>query len=152
MGNLKRAIATFLKAQCSAIAATAVDFTVTLLLKQVLGLWYGYATFIGAVSGGAFNCFFNYRWVFHTTGMKKRYLVMRYVMVWGVSIFLNTTGTTVLTELTHCNFVIVKAVVAAMVAVLWNYQMQRTFVFHHNRHVEETMKRDKDGPGNDPDQ
>jgi len=97
-------------------------------------MWYGYATFLGALSGGTFNCFFNYRWVFHATGMKKRYMVMRYMMVWSVSIALNTVGTTTLTELTHCPFVIVKAVVAAVVAILWNYQMQRTFVFHHNRH------------------
>lgn len=145
MDNLKRAIVTFLKAQCSAGAATAVDFSVTLLLKQIVGLWYGYATFIGAVSGGIFNCFFNYRWVFHVEGMKKRYMVMRYVMVWGVSIVLNTVGTTTLTEITHCNFVIVKAVVAAVVAILWNYQMQRTFVFHHNRHIEDsTIDKEKD--------
>lgn len=133
MDNLKRAIGMFLKAQCSAVAATVVDFSVTLLLKELFGVWYVMATFLGAVSGGAFNCFSNYRWVFHASGMKKRYLVMRYVMVWSVSIMLNTMGTTFFTELTHQNFVIVKAVVAAAVAVLWNYQMQRTFVFHSGR-------------------
>lgn len=64
-------------------------------------------------------------------------MVMRYVMVWSVSIMLNTMGTTFFTELTHQNFVIVKAVVAAAVAVLWNYQMQRTFVFHSGRNNKE---------------
>lgn len=136
MENLKRAIVTFLKAQCSAGAATAVDFTVTVLLRQLFGVWYVAATFLGAVSGGVFNCVFNYRWVFHTEGLKKRYLVMRYMMVWTVSIVLNTSGTTFFTELTHKNFVAVKAVVAVFVAIFWNYQMQRTFVFHHNRHID----------------
>ena len=42
---------------------------------------------------------------------------------------LNTLGTLVLTELTGFSFIIVKAIIAVIVAVVWNYQMQRLFVF-----------------------
>ena len=41
-------------------------------------------------------------------------------------------GTYQLTQATGIDFIIVKAVVAVLVAVLWNYQMQRVFVFHAN--------------------
>lgn len=129
MGNLKKAILTFCKAQCSAWIASAVDFGVTLVLAEMVGLWYGYATFAGAVSGGITNCAINYRWVFHAFGMKKKYVAIRYTIVWVGSIVFNTYGTYLLTETTKQNFIISKIVVAIIVAVLWNYQMQCHFVF-----------------------
>mgnify|MGYP004509451229 CR=1 FL=1 len=133
MGNLKKAVATFAKAQCSAWVASAVDFGVTLTLASIFGLWYGYATLIGAFTGGLVNCGINYRWVFHAFGMKKKYVALRYVFVWTGSIALNTWGTWRLTELTGINYIISKTIVAVLVAVLWNYQLQRTFVFHYGK-------------------
>ncbi|MGN0070154.1 MAG: GtrA family protein [Prevotella sp.] len=133
MGSLKDALLTFGKAQCSAWVASAIDFGVTLFCAHCLRVWYAYATFIGALSGGIANCAINYRWVFHAEGLKKKYVALRYFIVWGGSILFNTYGTYRLTELTGLNFILVKAAVAVAVAVLWNYQMQRTFVFHDNR-------------------
>ena len=106
MGSLKHSIITFSKAQCSAWVASAADFAVTLALVNIFGMWYGYATFIGAVSGGMVNCAINYRWVFHAFGMKKKYIALRYMFVWGVSIALNTLGTCQVTEMTGLNYVI----------------------------------------------
>lgn len=140
MGNFRHTIVTFSKAQCSAWVASAVDFAVTLLLVNLSNMWYGYATFIGALSGGLVNCAINYRWVFHATGLKKKYVAMRYMFVWAVSIALNTYGTCMVTELTGLNYIISKAIVAVLVAVLWNYQMQRTFVFHDNRGIKTNNK------------
>ena len=133
MGNLKNTIATFAKAQCSAWVASSVDFGITLLLANVLGVWYAYATLVGAFSGGLVNCGINYRWVFHTFGMKKKYVALRYTFVWVGSIVLNTAGTWQLTELSGANYMISKTIVAAFVAVFWNYHLQRTFVFRANR-------------------
>lgn len=133
MNNIRQSILTFTKAQCSAWVASAVDFGVTLLLVNFLNVWYGYATFIGALSGGMVNCSINYRWVFHAFDQKKKYIAMRYIFVWAVSIALNTFGTFSLTELTNTNYIISKAIVAMLVAVFWNYQMQRSFVFHYKQ-------------------
>ena len=49
------------------------------------------------------------------------------------SIVLNTAGTWQLTELSGANYMISKTIVAAFVAVFWNYHLQRTFVFRANR-------------------
>ena len=133
---MRNAVTTFCKAQFSAWIATCVDFSVSLVLARVCGLWYAYATFLGAVSGGVTNCFINYRWVFHALGMKKKYVALRYLLVWIGSIALNTYGTYALTEASGMNFVLSKAIVAVAVAVIWNYQMQRVFVFHANRQKE----------------
>ena len=132
MGNLKTTVVTFTKAQCSAWVASCVDFGMTLMLASLCGVWYGYATLIGAFTGGLVNCGINYRWVFHATGMKKKYMAMRYLFVWIGSIVLNTFGTWQLTELSGVNYIISKTIVAAFVAVFWNYHLQRTFVFRAN--------------------
>ena len=121
---------TFGKAQCSAFIATTADFAITIVLARCLGVWYADATLAGAVTGGIVNCAINYRWVFHAFGMKKKYVALRYIVVWTGSIALNTLGTYWLTEASGIDFVIAKAAVAVAVAVLWNYQMQRRFVFH----------------------
>lgn len=129
MANLKHALLTFSLAQVSSWIASAVDFSLTIVLAKVCGLWYAYATTLGALAGGIINCIINYRWVFHSSGMNKTCLALRYFMVWSVSIALNSYGTYALTELTGIGFIIVKMCVAVGVAVLWNYQMQRIFVF-----------------------
>ena len=129
MGNLKTTVVTFTKAQCSAWVASCVDFGMTLMLASLCGVWYGYATLIGAFTGGLVNCGINYRWVFHAFWLKKKYVALRYVFVWVGSIALNTFGTWRLTELAGINYVISKTIVAVLVAVLWNYQLQSKFVF-----------------------
>ena len=114
--------------------ATLTDFGVSILLYEVFGVWYVAATFIGAVTGGIVNCMLNYRWVFGSDGQKKRYVALKYLLVWTGSILLNTAGTYVLTELSGHYFVIAKAIVSVAVALLWNYQMQRFFVYR-NKHM-----------------
>lgn len=133
MNNVKEKAIMFGKAQCSAWVASAVDFGIMLILTSIVDVWYGYSTFIGAVCGGLTNCGINYRWVFHTFGMKKKYVALRYTFVWVGSIVLNTAGTWQLTELSGANYMISKTIVAAFVAVFWNYHLQRTFVFRANR-------------------
>ncbi len=143
----KRIIWVFCKAQMSAQLASVVDFLVTILLAWVFGLFYLYATFIGSVAGGVVNCCINYGWVFHAEGVKKKHVAMKYLLVWGGSILLNTWGTYLLTEwltgmkwLNHLLgyyvdnvFILSKVIVAVLVAFFWNYQMQRTFVYrNHN--------------------
>ena len=80
MNNVKEKAIMFGKAQCSAWVASAVDFGITLILTSIVDVWYGYSTFIGAVCGGLTNCGINYRWVFHTFGMKKKYVALRYTL------------------------------------------------------------------------
>ena len=99
MDNLKTKLITFCKAQCSAWIASAIDFGTTIIFAHVFGLWYGYSTFIGALSGGIANCLINYRWVFHAYDVKKKSIAIRYLLVWSGSILLNTYGTYILTEL-----------------------------------------------------
>lgn len=46
MDDMKTQLVTFCKAEASAVVASAADFAVTLILAELLGLWYVCATFI----------------------------------------------------------------------------------------------------------
>lgn len=140
MRSLKHTIITFCKAQLSAQIATVVDFTVTALLTELCGMWYLIATFLGALSGGVVNCIVNYHWVFKAQELKKQFVAIKYLFVWCGSILLNTAGTYVLTELSAQHYLISKVVVAVLVGFLWNYQMQRLFVYRDN-HIKDKLER-----------
>lgn len=129
MGGVKKSILTFSKAQVSSCVATFFDYSMTIVLAELCGVFYGIATFLGAVTGGVVNCMINYKWVFGKCGAKKRSIAMKYFVVWSVSIALNTLGTVALTEVAAVNFIYMKVVVSVAVALLWNYQMQRLYVF-----------------------
>jgi putative flippase GtrA len=139
----KGGIFMFLRAQLSSQLSSITDFLVTILLAKLFGLYYVYATFTGSVCGGITNCIVNYRWTFKAIGIKKRYVALKYVMVWCGSIILNTSGTYLMTELLkkitwlsevsgHLFddiFIVSKVVVSLLVGFLWNYNMQRIFVY-----------------------
>lgn len=143
MGRISHELWMFCKAQLSAQVATLVDFTVSLLLKEVFGMWYVWASFLGALSGGLMNCMVNYRWVFDADGLKKKNVVVKYFVVWTGSILLNTLGTYLLTELSQQYFLFAKAVVAVSVGLLWNYQLQRLFVYRDTHIIEKIHKKKK---------
>lgn len=126
----------FCKAQASSLLATAVDFGVTALLIRWSGIYYVWATFLGSVSGGATNCMVNYRWTFRGNGRGKTSVALRYMLVWAGSILLNTWGTAYGVSLVagwHPEgldaVLTVKAVVALLVGVLWNFLMQKHYVY-----------------------
>lgn len=138
MGKIRHELWTFSKAQMTALVATLVDFGVSLFLAEVTNLWYIWASLSGAIMGGMVNCSMNYRWVFHPEGLKKKNVATKYILVWMGSIALNTFGTYVLTELSQQHFIFAKAVIAVCVAVFWNYQLQRSFVYKET-HIKEII-------------
>ena len=64
--------------------------------------------------------------------LKKRWVALKYLLVWTGSIWLNTGGTYLLTELSGSYFIFPKTVVAVAIALLWNYPLQRMFVYRDN--------------------
>lgn len=141
--STQKGIFTFLRAQLSSQLASFTDFLVTIVLVNVFHFYYVYATFTGSVCGGITNCVVNYRWTFKVMDVKKRYVAIRYLIVWGGSIFLNTSGIYLMTELlkkiisfaefptyfADNIFIISKIVVSLLVGFFWNYNMHRFFVY-----------------------
>jgi len=139
----KGGIFTFFRAQLTSQLSSITDFIITIILANVFNLYYVYATFLGSVCGGIVNCIVNYRWTFKALDVKKRYVAIRYLIVWTGSIFFNTFGTYSMTELIYklpwlkevSNllfeniFIIPKIIVSLIVGFVWNYNMHRLFVF-----------------------
>ena len=126
---MRHALILFSKASVSALVASAVDFIVSAALAHGLGVYYVHATWIGAVTGGVLNCIINYRWVFHAEGSSKIAVALKYLLVWLASIGLNTLGTWLLTETVCSEFLVGKVLTSVLVAVFWNYPLQRFFVY-----------------------
>lgn len=142
MISQKGGVFLFLRAQLSAQMATVADFVVTILLVKLFDIYYVYAILAGAVYGGIVNCVINYKWTFKSKG-KKTNVAVKFILIWICSIWLNTWGTYMMTESLskipwvrdtlsqHFGdyFIVPKIVVAALVALFWNYNMQRIFVY-----------------------
>lgn len=124
---------TFLKAQTSAGIATCADYGVRLFLNKIVCLGYVGSTFLGALVGGIVNCCINYGWVFKTKDKSKREVMWRYFIVWAGSIILNTLGTWFFKAAVGLRAYTAMLVTSALVAVCWNYTMQRSFVFGNKK-------------------
>lgn len=134
---------TFMRAQFSSQISSLFDFIVTILAAKLFHIYYVYATSLGSVAGGFMNCFINYYWTFKAQDCKKKYVVIKYFLVWIGSICLNTWGIYLLTEtiqsmpwvqntLSHIFddiFIVCKIFVSLMVGWFWNYNLHRTFVY-----------------------
>ena len=153
----------FLRAQLSSQLASLTDFLVTIILAKFLGLYYVRATFMGSVCGGVINCIVNYRWTFRGDSVKKRYIAIKYLFVWTGSIFLNTAGTYLVTEMLYRIdliaalpsyvskdvFLVAKIVVSLLVGFGWNYNMQRLFVYR-NHNIGKYFRRKRNRKGRNP--
>lgn len=127
---------TFSKAQGVSLLATGVDFLVTFLLFRWTGVTDGTAsaivTFCGATGtlcGGVTHFMISRTWVFNAQEKKWTGQLNRYVLVWIGNLALNAAGLYLLTRYTGCNHMLAKIVIAIIVAVFYNYVLQKRFVF-----------------------
>lgn len=125
----------FCKAQVSSVVSTACDFGVTAIVFTFLH-HVVISTASGAVVGGLVNCSINYLWTFRGTERSKTAVLWRYFLVWVVSVLLNTYGTELAVKLldnwlqVDLSLVMMsKAGVAMLVAVVWNFSMQKFYVY-----------------------
>lgn len=128
----------FSKAQVSSSVSTACDFLVTAVVFELLQHVVA-STASGAVVGGIVNCVINYCWTFRGTSRSKRGVMWRYLLVWTGSVLLNTYGTELSVKfITHLvqsasqTLPLVmgsKACIAVVVAVTWNFFMQKYYVY-----------------------
>lgn len=117
------------KHQLGSLFATAVDFSVMVVLVSFAGAPPAGGTAAGAACGGMANFVLGRRWIFRATHGHAGTQAGRYALVSFTSLLLNTAGVQVLAGTLHIQYVAARAAVALCVSVLWNFPMQRTFVF-----------------------
>lgn len=137
---------TFIRSSISSQISSWTDMIVSFcMFAWVLHVaWL--STAIGAVCGGIVNCIVGYKFTYHATGVSKRAVAVKFIMVWFGSLVLNSVGTEVLTHLLEKwtwletigfkpdgYFAAARLTVSLIVSLAWNFVLQRTFVFRPNR-------------------
>jgi putative flippase GtrA len=118
-----------LRHQTASVVATVIDFAVMITLVSVVGAAPAVGTAIGAASGGVVNFLLGRRWIFRATAYHPAPQAGRYAMVSLGSLVLNTCGVHVLAGVMHYPYVAARLAVSFAVSVLWNFPLQRGFVF-----------------------
>jgi putative flippase GtrA len=118
--------------QLGALIATAVDFATMILAVERAGLPAAVATAIGATAGAVANFALGRAWVFrlhagHWTGQAARY-----ALVSGASAAFNTLGEWLLHDTARVAYVPARLLVSLAVSLLWNFPVQRRFVFRES--------------------
>jgi len=119
----------FSKASIAAFIGTVVDYLTFFLLLSLTGIWYVYAQIIGALFGAITNFLLGRYWAFQSKEDKISDQAFRYALVSSGSLFLNTAGLYLLTEFSPLDPEPAKVIVGILVAVTYNYLLQKKFVF-----------------------
>jgi len=119
----------FFSAQVAAFLGTVVDFASVILLTELAGIWYVTSNVIGAALGAISNFLLGRYWVFESTEKKIYNQAFRYFLVAMGSLILNTLGLYLLTEYTSLHYIVSKVIVAVLIAVTFNFVLQKNFVY-----------------------
>jgi putative flippase GtrA len=120
---------TFAKAQLASLIASIVDYWCTIIAVEIFGIWYVWASAIGTMIGGVTNFSLGRNWVFRNKEKTRQVQLLRYTMVWTGYLVLTTFGVFLLTHYAHVNYIISKATVSLLMAISYNYPLQKKFVF-----------------------
>ncbi|PSK95014.1 GtrA family protein [Taibaiella chishuiensis] len=120
---------TFLKAQVSSLLSTAVDFLITILLKELFGVWYLAASVTGTICGGITNFLLGRTWVFASKQKAAGPQALKYGLVWTGNLLLNAGGMYLFTDTFGFKYWISKVSVSLIVGIGYNYVLQKFFVF-----------------------
>lgn len=123
---------TFLKANAASLAASLCDFLMTMLLVQVCKINVVIAAATGTITGGIVNFLIGRHWVFNAGDEKAVRQLWKYALVWTGNLFLNTGGVYAFACHAGLHYAISKVVVSLLVAFLYNYPLQKNFVFSNN--------------------
>jgi putative flippase GtrA len=119
--------------QIGAAIATAIDFGTMIALVEMLGLSPVAGTAISAPLGGLTNFALGRAWIFRRHTGHWAWQAARYALVSGASAGWNTAGEHLVHDLAHVQYVAARIVVSVLVSLLWNFPVQRRWVFRESR-------------------
>ena len=110
--------------------ATGTDYSVLLILKELFGVYYVLATFIGACCGATVAFFLGRNWTFFNKEGKISTQSIKFILVVCGSILLNTFGEYFFTDILKIgHYMFARVVTSVTVGLCYNFPMQRYFVF-----------------------
>jgi len=115
--------------QIGALAATGADFAAMVLAVEWFVVDPVRATVLGASIGAMVNFGLGRQWVFQAHDGRVGPQVLRYALVSGMSLGFNTLGEHVAVGHLGTPYLASRVAIALAVSLLWNFPMQRHFVF-----------------------
>jgi putative flippase GtrA len=119
--------------QVGSLVATAVDFGTMILCVEALGVSAVAGTALGASLGGVTNFALGRTWIFRNHSGRLGGQALRYAVVSAAGAGWNALGEHVVHDRAHIQYILARALVSIVVSLLWNYPMQREFVFKEGR-------------------
>jgi putative flippase GtrA len=117
------------KHQLASIIATIVDYSVMIAMVSLLGLTAVEGTVIGASSGAITNFTLGRHFTFGATRGSARSQLARYLLISAASLGWNALGEHLLANILGIQYVIARLITGTLVGFVWNFPMQRYFVF-----------------------
>lgn len=119
---------TFFKANISSLIASVSDYLITITSVQIFSTNPVIGGIIGTTCGGLINFLIGRHWVFVSRSANGYMQGLKYLLVWCGNLVLNATGMYLFTKL-GLNYIITKVVTSVMVALAYNYPLQKHYVF-----------------------
>jgi putative flippase GtrA len=119
----------FQRSVLTSLFTTALDFGTLLGLTELAGVDYVLSTWIGTVVGSLTNFTINKLWAFSAREAPTGRALGRFALVQAGASGLHTAGVWALTRFARVPYPVSKLAVAAAVYLVWNYPLNRRFVF-----------------------
>ena len=125
---------TFGRSVLTSLLTTALDFATLVGLTELAGVNYVLSTWVGTVVGSLANFTINKLWAFSAREAPALPAFGRFVVVQGGASGLHTAGVWLLTRFGRLPYPASKLLVATAVYLVWNYPLNRWFVFNPRHH------------------
>jgi putative flippase GtrA len=119
----------FIRSVLTSLLTSALDFGVLSAAVELGHVNYVFATWLGTVVGSLSNFTINKHWAFKGSPLALPNQLARFVMVQAGSSGWQTLGVWLLTRFGGLPYQASKLIIAAVVALAWNYPLNRGVVF-----------------------
>ena len=120
---------TFIKANVASLVASCYDYALTIMMVHFLLADPFFAGISGNIFGGIVNFTIGKFWVFQDQTNPVNVQVKRYLLTWTGNLVLNIIGLYILIKLLGTPYLIAKFAISIVVAVAYNYPLQKRYVY-----------------------
>jgi len=126
----------FSKAQVSAMMGGVVDYLIMIFFTEVFHVHYTISIAIGGVVGAVVNFTLNKTWSFRSRDLQykssTKVQLIKFILVVLNSIVMKSYGTYLVTSFLQLDYKISRIMVDLFVSIVFNYSLQKYWVFKKN--------------------
>lgn len=120
---------TFIKINVASLSASFCDYMATIILVKFFKTDPLFGGVAGTVFGGIVNFLMGRYWVFRANKSTIRLQGKRYFITWTGNLILNSFLLYLLIKIFKVQYLIAKIITSVLVALLYNYHLQKRYVF-----------------------